>query len=135
MLGNWVADVIRETAQADIGMITPGALRADLIAGDVTVEAIKNVFPFLDTIAVVTLSGAELISVIEQGLWRAYGLPQYSGLTLTYDLSQPSGERLQSLLVAGEPVKRGRRYSLATGSLPQVVVKVIPSLSRQRCNR
>ena len=116
VLGNWVADVIRETAQADIGMITPGALRADLIAGDVTVEAIKNVFPFLDTIAVVTLSGAELISVIEQGLWRAYGLPQYSGLTLTYDLSQPFGERLQSLLVAGEPVKRGRRYSLATGS-------------------
>jgi 5'-nucleotidase/UDP-sugar diphosphatase len=116
VLGNWVADVLRQTAETDVGMITPGALRADLAEGELTVENIRNVFPFMDKVATVSLTGEALLALIEQGLWRAYGLPQYSGLSMTYDLAQPRGRRVQSLQVGGEPVDLARVYTLATGS-------------------
>ena len=115
-MGNMVADAIREAAQAEIGMITPGALRADLAAGPVTKEAVLNVFPFIDRVTTLDVPGHILQSVIEQGLRRDYGLPNYSGLTIDYRLGEVPDAELKSVKVNGEPLHAGRTYRLATGS-------------------
>jgi len=116
VVGNLVADALRAYANTDIGMITPGALRADLASGPVTVEQIRNVFPFLDRVSTVRLTGAVLKEVVRKGLRREYGLPQYSGLTLTAELEAPEGDRLISIKINNLPVIDTKEYTLATGS-------------------
>lgn len=116
VVGNMVADALRAYAKTDIGMITPGALRADLASGPVTVEQIRNVFPFLDRVSTVRLTGAMLKEVVKKGLQREYGLPQYSGLMLTAELEEPEGGRLISLKINNLPVLDTKEYTLATGS-------------------
>ncbi len=116
VVGNLVADALRASAKTDVGMITPGALRADLASGPVTVEQIRNVFPFLDRVTTIKLTGVLLKAIVEKGLWREYGLPQYSGMTLTADLAKPEGQRLVSLQINGLPVIDAGEYTLATGS-------------------
>lgn len=116
VVGNLVADALRASTKADIGMITPGALRADLTSGSVTVEQIRNVLPFLDRVTTVKLTGALLKEVVEKGLRREYGLPQYSGLTLTADLENPVGSRIGCLKINGLKVINTSEYSLSIGS-------------------
>jgi|SaaInlStandDraft_1057018.scaffolds.fasta_scaffold01099_5 5'-nucleotidase/UDP-sugar diphosphatase len=116
VVGNLVADALRAHAKTDIGMITPGALRADLTSGSVTVEQIRNVFPFLDRVSTIRLTGALLKDVVRKGLQREYGLPQYSGLTLTAELAESGEESLISLKINSLPVIDTKQYTLATGS-------------------
>ena len=116
VVGNLVADALRAHAKTDIGMITPGALRADLTSGSVTVEQIRNVFPFLDRVSTIRLTGALLKDVVRKGLQREYGLPQYSGLTLTAELAESGEESLISLKINSSPVIDTKQYTLATGS-------------------
>lgn len=93
-----------------------GAIRADIQAGDVTVEEVLNVFPFIDQVSVVTLPGSALRQVFEKGLSLEYGLSQFSGVKLTYDGTRPAGSRLLSAEVGGEPLDEMRTYKLVTGS-------------------
>jgi 2',3'-cyclic-nucleotide 2'-phosphodiesterase (5'-nucleotidase family) len=115
-IGNLLADILMQSHASDIGMITPGAIRADLPAGEVTREMILNTFPFLDKVTVLELPGAVLIDAVEHGLQREYGLPQYAGLTLQYDLTKPAGQRLVDLSISGQAIKMDRTYRLVTGS-------------------
>jgi 5'-nucleotidase/UDP-sugar diphosphatase len=64
----------------------------------------------------IKLTGVLLKAIVEKGLWREYGLPQYSGMTLTADLAKPEGQRLVSLQINGLPVIDAGEYTLATGS-------------------
>jgi len=97
-------------------MITPGAIRADLPEGEVTREMILNTFPFLDQVTVLALPGSVLLAAIENGLHREYGLPQYAGLSLRYDLSKPPGQRVVELMISGQAIVMDKTYRLATGS-------------------
>ena len=116
VVGNLVADALRAHAKTDIGMITPGALRADLTSGSVTVEQIRNVFPFLDRVSTIRLTGALLKDVVRKGLQREYGLPQYSGLTLSAELAESGKGSIISIKINGLPVIDTKQYTLATGS-------------------
>jgi len=115
-MGNLVADALKSAAGTEIGMITPGALRSDLAAGPVTKEAVLNVFPFIDRVTRLEVSGRVLRSVIEQGLRRDYGLPNFSGLSLTFVLGPPPDATLLEAFVNGQPLDDDAMYSLATGS-------------------
>ena len=115
-MGNLVADALKSAAGTEIGMITPGALRSDLAAGPVTREAVLNVFPFIDRVTRLEVSGRVLRSVIEQGLRRDYGLPNFSGVTLTAALGPPPEATLLEVSVNGQPLDDHANYSLATGS-------------------
>jgi 2',3'-cyclic-nucleotide 2'-phosphodiesterase (5'-nucleotidase family) len=115
-LGNLMADMLKDFSGADVGLMPAGAIRADIQAGDVTVEEILNVFPFIDRVSVVSLPGSALRQVFEKGLSLEYGLSQFAGVELTYDGSRPAGDRLLSASVAGEPLNEARTYKLVTGS-------------------
>lgn len=115
-LGNLLADLMREHAGTDVGLMPAGAIRADIEAGEVTKEELLNVFPFMDRISVIELKGAVLRQVLEKSLSLEYGLAQFSGVSLTYDSGRPSGSRLVSARVGSEPVDDEKDYSLVTGS-------------------
>jgi len=113
-LGNLFADVLRDAAGTTIGLVPSGALRKDISAGDVRVIDLLDAFPFTDRIAIVELTGAGLIDVIEQGLSLERGILQVSGLEIRYDPGLPAGSRLLGIRAGGAEVDPNASYEVAT---------------------
>lgn len=112
-LGNFMADAIREGAQSDIGMINPGSIRADLDVGEITVEEIINIYPFIDETVTVEIDGKALLELIEYSASLTYGLVQFSGLAIEYDFRKAVGKRIITASVNGEAIKEKNTYSVA----------------------
>lgn len=115
-LGSFVADVIRDSAGADVGLTNAGGLRADLPAGDVTLGQIRDALPFLNSVVTVEMSGAQLVEILEQGLSLERGMIQVSGLEAVVDLDRRPGSRLVELSIGDRPLDETRTYSVATNS-------------------
>lgn len=115
-LGSFVADVIRDSMDVDVGLTNAGGLRADIAAGDVTLGAIRDALPFLNSVVEVEMTGAQLVEILEQGFSLERGMIQVSGLVAKIDLERAVGERLVDLTVGGEAVDLARTYSVATNS-------------------
>lgn len=115
-IGNLVADMMREAGKADVAMISSGSIRVDINEGAVTMENVMNVFPFTDTLSVVSLTGNQLKELLEYSYTLPYGLAQFSGLNATYDSTKPAGQRLLSLSINGKPVDADKAYRVATYS-------------------
>jgi len=115
-LGSFASDALRKRAAADVAFMNAGGLRADLPAGDITLGNVQDAFPFLNTLAVLEMSGAQIRAVVEQGLTLLRGMIQVSGLTARYDLGRPVGQRLVSLEIGPEPVDDERIYRVATAN-------------------
>jgi 2',3'-cyclic-nucleotide 2'-phosphodiesterase/3'-nucleotidase/5'-nucleotidase len=111
-VGSLIADAMRAAAKADVAMQNSGGLRAELPAGDVTEGAIYEVMPFDNTIFYLELTGAEIRSVLEEGL--SFGrVTQVSGIRYAFDLSRPRGSRLQMLSQDdGQPIDPTYHYQV-----------------------
>lgn len=115
-LGSFIADVMLEVTGADIAFENAGGIRADLPQGEVTNGAILDALPFLNSLVVCEMTGAQISEVIEQGLSLERGLIQVAGLRATYDLKRPIGQRLIDLQIGGRPADRQKTYRVATNS-------------------
>lgn len=113
-LGNLFADILRDHTASEVALMPSGALRADLPAGEVRRVDVLDAFPFEDRMAVMTMPGGVLATIIEQGLSLERGMLQLSGMSVTYDFSQPIGQRLVSATIHGEPLEPGRSYRVST---------------------
>lgn len=64
------------------------------------------------------LTGTELRDTLEHGVSRieeeAGRIPQVSGLTFTFDPSEPPGRRVKEILVSGRPIVPDQEYVVAT---------------------
>ena len=115
-IGNLVADMMKEAGNADIAMISSGSIRVDLNQGPITMENVMNVFPFTDTLSVVSLTGAQVKELLEYSYTLPYGLAQFAGIEATYDSTKPENQRLLSLDINGEAVDPAKSYRVATYS-------------------
>jgi 5'-nucleotidase len=112
-LGNLVADAQRAAAPgAQVALTNPGGLRTDLRAGPVTWGDLFAAQPFGNDLVAMTLTGADLLALLEQQ-WR--GGPegtilQVSGLYYAWSESAPPGKRVREARVAGKPLDRAARY-------------------------
>lgn len=101
-LGNFVADSLRWRFGTDIALINGGTLRGDRIfpAGEVSEKLLAELMPFVNTVDIVTLTGAQLRKVMElsgsalvlegEEFDPAFRVPdggffQVSGLKVVYD--------------------------------------------------
>jgi 5'-nucleotidase len=113
-LGNLIADALREAAGAEVGVMNPGGIRADLPAGPLAFGHVYQVLPFDNTVTVLTLTGAELRKLLElaNGNERGSVFP-VSGLEVTLARC-PGPGRLQDVrLAGGAPLEPGRQYRVA----------------------
>lgn len=115
-LGDYVTDVMRAVSGAEVGITNAGGLRADLPEGSITKGDVLDALPFVNTLVVCEMTGAQIREVLEQGFTLERGMLQVSGLRARYDMSRPSGKRLVELLLAGRPAEDGRVYRVATNS-------------------
>jgi 2',3'-cyclic-nucleotide 2'-phosphodiesterase (5'-nucleotidase family) len=117
-LGNLIADIMRQTAGADIAITNGGGIRASIAKGPLKVNDIYTVVPFDNYILSVKMTGQQVkealengVSAVEEGKGK---FPQVSGLAFTYAPAAPKGDRVKGITVAGTPLVLDRQYSVAT---------------------
>ena len=115
-LGSFVCDVMREMSGADVAVQNAGGIRADLPQGQVTNGNVLDALPFVNSLVVCEMTGAEIREILEQGLSLERGLIQVSGLRATFDLKRQIGKRLIELRIGDQPVDDRKTYKVATSS-------------------
>ncbi len=113
-VGNLIADAIREAGGADIAFQNGGGIRADLPAGDITLEELYTLLPFDNVVVTMTLRGEQVLQLLEASGDQHTKILQMSGLSVVYDMSRPAGLRVLEANVRGERLKREAQYRVAT---------------------
>lgn len=127
-LGNWLADVLRQAAGADVGVINSGGIRRDLVAGPVTALHIHEVLPFANSLVTVRMSGRELAAVAD---WNAaaqvsgdHGILQVSGLEYAIMAGRDEAPaQAGEVTVGGRPLDPEASYLVA---MPDFVAMMAP---------
>jgi 2',3'-cyclic-nucleotide 2'-phosphodiesterase/3'-nucleotidase len=118
--GNFVADAIRENADADVALMNGGGIRTDTLyePGDITKRTVVNVLPFPNNVVKLELSGETLLAALENGVSRLDELsgrfPQVSGMAYSFDPGEPVGSRIVEATVDGEPIGSDATYTIGT---------------------
>ena len=129
-VGQVVADAqlaaTRATADggAQIALMNPGGLRANLTAaadGAVRYEDLFAVQPFYNNLVTLTLSGAQIVQVLEQqwlGQPRARVLQVSRGFGYSWDNAKPAGQRVVpgSAMLDGKALDAARSYRVTVNS-------------------
>lgn len=114
-LADLVADGQRAAVGADIGFVTTGSVRSDIIKGNITWGDLYAVQPFAGTLFSVNLTGDQVQKALEQQ-WQS-PLPPHnlavSGLSYTFDEKRPVGSRVVDIRVNDVPIDANKTYRAA----------------------
>lgn len=128
-MGNLTADIIlayvRRTEPAQAAVINRGGMRAHLAKGDVYYKDVSAVLPFDNRVAVVELTGEELLEAMDVAVDEAgdqsYGAyPHVADMTIRYcpkrgcKQALRKGGRVTELTVQGQEFDMDARYRIAT---------------------
>jgi 5'-nucleotidase / UDP-sugar diphosphatase len=106
-----------ERQGAVAAFMNSGGVRASIGEGTVTYGTAIEVQPFGNTLVIVEITGAELKTVLEEGVPepdRLGGLLHPSrGSSYRVDLSRPAGSRVSDVQIAGRPLELGTTYLIA----------------------
>jgi 2',3'-cyclic-nucleotide 2'-phosphodiesterase (5'-nucleotidase family) len=117
--GNLIADASREFTGADVAIMNGGGIRTDQTygPGELTRRDIQAVLPFGNIVITISLTGAELLAALENGVSQvengAGRFPHVSGMTFRYDPAAPSGSRVLEATVAGQALDPNASYVVA----------------------
>ena len=134
-LGSLVADALLETLAAperggaQIGVVNPGGMRAELLHapdGTITYAEANAVLPFVNNLWTTTLTGAQVVTMLEQQ-WQTNAdgtvpsrpylqLGLSDNVSYTYDATRALGDRITSVTVDGAPIDLGADYRIGTFS-------------------
>jgi 5'-nucleotidase len=111
------------SAGAQIAFVNPGGIRAPLPfegEGDVTYAQVFDVYPFDNTLVTMTLTGAQLIELLEQQWQGEFPriLQVSRGFTYAWDPGARVGSRVVrgSARLDGEPVRSDASYRVTVNS-------------------
>ena len=117
-LGNLIADAMIKATNADIAFANGGGIRASIPAGEVKVKDILGSFPFDNILAVVEVTGAEIMEAVEIGVNKypeeAGHFLHVAGMTYSFNPAAEVGARVKEVLVGGEALDLGKTYKLVT---------------------
>lgn len=124
-LGNLIADsqlAATRAAGAQFALMNPGGVRTDLAArenGAVTFGDIYAVQPFGNTLVTMTLTGAQILQVLEEQFANPNEtniLAVSEGFTMTVDPARPAGRRVVAAALNGAPIDPAARYRVTLNS-------------------
>ena len=123
VMGNLIADALRDATGADVAIANGGGIRADRTyeAGAMlTRKDIMTELPFGNSTVVTELTGAQILAAIENGVSQVEKgsgrFPQVSGMSYVYDPSAPAGSRVASLMIGDAEIDQNAVYKLATNN-------------------
>ena len=109
---------------AQLALMNPGGIRAALAPqadGTVRYEDLFSVQPFYNNLVTMTLTGAQLLQVLEQQ-WPAQGRPRIlhasSGFSYAWDSRKPNGQHVVpgSVRLNGQPLDMAAGYRVTVNS-------------------
>ena len=126
-LGSLAADALREHTSAEMAMMSSGLLRHDLQYADaVTLGQLEAACSTIVNPCLSKVRGEQLLQALERGLDHSIiasnhyllqgnpmGIPQISGMQVSFDPKEPVGRRVKQVKVGAEPLHAEREYLLA----------------------
>ena len=132
-LGDLCADAYRALSGADVAFVNGGGVRAQIPAGNITLDQIYSVHPFGNIMCMVEANGQQILDALEWGSRNTPGesgsFLHVSGLTYEIHTYVPSsaqadengmftgvnGEyRVKNVMIGGEPLDVDKTYKLAS---------------------
>ena len=132
-LGDLVADAYRDATGADVALVNGGGIRANIKAGDITLNDIKSCHPFGNALCMVEANGRQILDALE---WTSRAVPGENGgflhvSGLTYEIhtyiessctsddkgnfTGVAGEyRVKNVMINGEPLDPEKTYTVAS---------------------
>ena len=136
---DFVLEVQRRAAGAELATASAFSLDASLDAGPITVAEVARMYPYDNTLRAVRISGRQLrdylefssryyrtfagdtgraISVVNERV-PGYNYDILAGADYTLDISRPAGSRVATLTVNGKPVADTDSFTLAVNNYRQ----------------
>jgi 2',3'-cyclic-nucleotide 2'-phosphodiesterase / 3'-nucleotidase / 5'-nucleotidase len=134
---DFINEVQRRTAGAQLSATAAFSLSADVPAGDISVAQIAALYPYDNTLKAIRITGAQLRAYLEKSAryyagWPAregstvtdFGVPGYnfdivSGVDYVLDISRPVGSRVTLLRYEGADVTDDQMFTLALNNYRQ----------------
>jgi len=134
---DFINDVQRRAAGADLASSAAFNLDAGFPAGPVTIADVANVYVYDNTLKAIRVTGAQLRAYLEKTAEYYRGwpvgagetatnpdMPGYnfdivSGVEYTIDVSRPVGQRITTLTYQGQPVRDDQTFTLALNNYRQ----------------
>ncbi len=109
---------------AQIALVNATGIRVDLPGGDVKYKDAFAMMPFGNNLVVVTLTGAQLKTVLEQqyavplrpGKALPAALAPSAGFTYAIDMKRPEADRVSGLRLNGKPLDPTARYRVVVNN-------------------
>ena len=126
-LGSLAADALREHTSAEMALLSSGLLHHNLRHADtVTLGQLEAACSTIVNPCVSKVRGEQLLQALERGLDHSIiaskhyllegnpmGVPQISGMQVTFDPKEPVGRRVKQVKIGVEPLEAQREYLLA----------------------
>jgi len=113
-LGNLICDALRFVTKTELAFFNTGGLRSSLPAGSVRKRDVLEAFPFQNRVTTGSLKGAEVISLLNDGLRGgdfSGGVLQVSGLT--YEILEGKAVNVK---IGNKPISTAQTYTFSTNS-------------------
>lgn len=114
---------IADAASVDIAFSNGWRYGAPIRPGPVTVNDLWNIIPTNPPVSTVTLTGAEIVTMMEENLERTFSadplgqmggyLKRFRGLTVYGKLENPAGHRIERIFVGATALEDARKYKVA----------------------
>lgn len=124
-LGDFTADAMLayRADSTDVAITNAGGLRAEIEAGNVTLQNVLEMFPFGNAIVELTFTGEELWKILEGSVSK---VSQFDGgaitsgaqwshtLRVSVNPTNPIGKKIIDVTIKGEPLVLDKNYRVAT---------------------
>lgn len=122
-MGNIIADAMLDRVKdqgVEIAIQNGGGIRASIDAGEVTMGEVLTVLPFQNTLSTFQVTGATIVAALENGVSQheegAGRFPQVAGMSFTFDVSKPAGERVSDVMVGGAAIDHEKTYGVVSNN-------------------
>ncbi|MEI6633051.1 MAG: bifunctional UDP-sugar hydrolase/5'-nucleotidase [Chlamydiota bacterium] len=117
MLGEMIADGMREATGAPISFNQRHGIRGPLLKGTIRYRDAYTILPFDDTLWTVALTGAQIREILEKVLsFRRPDNLRFSGLTVEYDPASPGGRKIVTVKCGGSDMRDDETYRVAVNT-------------------
>ncbi len=114
LMGNLVADAMREQLNGDFAFTNKGGIRAEISAGPIAPRDIFGVIPFENQLVLVNVTGDFLMRLFESKMQRPGSGLYISGGKVVIDPDAVQGQRVAEFEVGGMPIDPAKTYRIVT---------------------
>jgi 5'-nucleotidase / UDP-sugar diphosphatase len=115
-LGNLVTDAMRAKVDAEVGFMNGGGIRATIPAGIISYRDVLTVLPFGNTISVVTMTGEQIMQVLDMAVAVKPGAGAFLHVSgLKWTLNRTTG-KAENVMVGDAQLDPQKTYKAVTNN-------------------